>query len=340
MLRFAALVLGMVPILAACGGDGGPSVAYADLDQALAQARCARDARCGVFPDEASCLATACVVANTSLAAAVAAGKVHYDGHRARACVDAAAQQSCDLTADDSHVPAAACAQMFAGTVRGGQACSLSEACASGVCQLPAECPETGCCVGTCKATQETAAAGGACGRTLDCADGLVCGLDQVCHAPAGEGQPCRSDPECQTGLGCVGASGNGPGDCRALPHTGEPCPYLRCADAGQRCDATSHTCVAIGQPGDACPRGDECARDLECSPTTATCALLPNLGEPCDVGCGGDAWCQVNMQTHVGTCVAPKPAGQPCDGNNQCESFYCEEAEPFDVCRDAYVCF
>jgi hypothetical protein len=340
MLRLAAIVLGLAPLVAACGGDNGPSVKYEGFDQALQQARCERAARCGLFPDEASCMTTARVVPNTSIAAAIQADKIHYDGKRARQCVDAMAKQSCDLTADDSHVTPTACAQMFTGTVKGGEMCSLSEECASGLCERPDACTENGCCVGTCKDEQKTAQAGGDCGRNLDCQDGLVCGLDRICHKPAGEGQPCHSDTECTTGLGCIGASDNGPGDCRALPHTGEACPYSRCADANQRCDATSHTCIAIGQPGDACPNGDECAHDLECDPTTAKCKLLPTLGMPCDLACGGDAWCQADEQTHLGTCVAPLAAGQVCDGDNECESFYCEDADPSNMCKDAYVCF
>ncbi|HET9620755.1 MAG TPA: hypothetical protein VFP84_05295 [Kofleriaceae bacterium] len=338
MLRFAAIVLGLAPMFAACGG--GPSIAYSDFDQARQQARCERAARCGLFPDKASCLATARVVPSTSLAAAIKDDKVHYDGQRARQCVDAIAKQSCDLTAADSHIPPAACAEMFSGALKGGAQCSIAEECASGVCQLPNECPPTGCCVGTCRAAQDPAKAGGACARNLDCQDGLVCGRDQLCHVPAGEGKPCHSDPECATGLGCIGATEHGAGACRALPHAGQPCPYARCADENQRCDATSHTCVAVGKPGDPCPHGDECARGTECNAATGRCELYPQLGQPCDVACGGNAWCQFNQQTKQGTCVAPLPDGQACDGYNECESFYCEQGPVFDVCKAAYVCY
>ena len=89
MLRLAAIVLGLAPLVtaAACSSNGGASVAYADFDQALQQAKCERAARCGVFPDEASCMGFARVVANASLAGAIEASKVHYDGGRAQQCV-------------------------------------------------------------------------------------------------------------------------------------------------------------------------------------------------------------------------------------------------------------
>src|SRR3954470_8642850 len=105
MWRFSALV----GILAACGSSG-PSVAYSDFDQALQTAKCQRLARCGQFPDEASCTTFFRLVPDTSLAAAIDAGNVHYDGERAKQCVDATAAQSCDLTAHDSRALPSTCA--------------------------------------------------------------------------------------------------------------------------------------------------------------------------------------------------------------------------------------
>jgi len=187
---------------------------------------------------------------------------------------------------------------------------------------------------------QDPAKAGGACARNVDCQDGLVCGRDQTCHTPAGEGQACNSDPECATGMGCIGASDNGPGLCHTLPHAGEACPYLRCADENQRCNATSHTCQHVGLAGAPCPNGDECATGFECNEASAQCTPVPTLGLPCTRACGGDAWCQPDGQTGLGTCIKPFATNQECDGNDECESFYCQDQDPTDLCLDAYVCF
>jgi hypothetical protein len=340
MLRFAALFLGWSSILAACS-DNGPLIKYQDYDQALQQAKCERAARCGLFPDEASCMGFARVVANDSLAGAIAANKVHYDGGRALLCVDAISKQSCDLTADDSHIMPVACQQMFVGAIQGGDNCSINEECASGLCNLPdaQTCPETGCCVGTCKPVQQPAAAGGGCARNIDCNAGLVCGGDQLCHKPAGEGGACFLDAECTTGMGCVGASGNGPGACHTLPHDGQACPYLRCADESEHCDQTSHTCQHVGLAGAPCPVGDECGRGYEC--TSGQCTAVPTLGMACARQCGGDAWCQPNDQTPgKGTCIKPLANGAVCDGFDECESFYCQDQDPEDLCLPQYVCF
>jgi hypothetical protein len=342
MFRTGALISVLAMTMAACSG-GGPSVEYADFDQALSQAKCQRAARCGLFPDEDSCNANARVVPDTSLAAAIAAKAVKYDGQQAKQCIDATAKQGCDSTGADVHLPPDACVKMLTGTVAGGGNCSINAVCASGTCVLPTECPEPsqGCCVGACRPTQAPAAAGGSCVQDYDCQTGLVCGADATCHKPGAEGDDCGSDPECGDGLGCIGATPDQTGICRTLPHIGEECPYLRCAEINLRCDGTSHTCVAYGLPGDTCPTGSECAPNLECNAMTKMCELLPQLGAACDDECGGDSFCQFGANdAPPGVCVAPYPNTQPCDGFNQCATFYCEQGPLSDFCKDAPVCF
>ena len=79
-----------------------------------------------------------------SVGAAIAAHKVDYDGERARQCVDAIANQSCDVTADDAHLSPIACSEMLTGHVAGGDSCSIDVECASGTCILPENCPDFG----------------------------------------------------------------------------------------------------------------------------------------------------------------------------------------------------
>jgi hypothetical protein len=335
MLRLGTL---LSVLAAACGGS---SIALSELDQALQQARCERLARCKLFPDEAACMAVSRVLPDTSVAAAIAAHKIRYDGERARQCVDATAAQSCDVTAHDSHLAPRACTAMFTGTVAGGEGCSIDPECASGTCDLPATCPEMGCCTGTCRATQPPGKAGDACAKDRDCADGLVCGHDATCHAPGKADEPCHIDPECSDGLACVGASGTTAGTCHALPHAGEICPDQRCAEANLRCDdASLHRCAPFGLPGDPCPTSTECALGSECDAATHLCRAFPPLGMPCDGACQSDAFCLIPDGAAAGSCVALLANNMPCDGNQQCVSGFCEDGAVFRGCIDAYVCF
>ena len=338
MQRSGALLM-VLWLAMACGHPA--TVAYADLEQELQQARCEHLARCKLFPDEASCMAFSRVVPDTSIAAAIANHKIDYDGERARQCVDATAKQSCDITAHDAHLPPAACTQMYVGRVADGAPCFMDVECASGSCDVPvATCPEIGCCMGMCRATRPPGGAGDACSNQRDCRDGLVCGQDAKCHAPAAVGEACRVDHECGDGLACVGASGDIPGACRALPHVGEPCPFQRCADQNLRCDGDSHRCVAVGLPGDPCPKSTECSIDMECDATTHLCREFPSLGMPCDGTCVADSFCAPGPAGGAGICLALLANNMPCDGDQQCLSAFCEDGPVFRGCIDRYVCF
>jgi hypothetical protein len=334
MVRLS-IVLSIVAI--ACGG--GPSIALADLQRELQLARCQRLARCGVFRDDGSCMRFSRIVSDPSLAAAIAAGAALYDGERAKQCVDATAAQSCDLTTRDSHIAPKACAETFVGTLAGGMRCSIDAVCTSGTCDLPAVCPPMGCCVGACRPAQPPAKAGAACAKAHDCEGGLVCATDGRCRVAAAVGGECGSDRECGDALGCIGASSMMPGTCRVLPHVGEACPYLRCADENLRCDEALLSCVPVGLTGDPCSTLIECAAGLACDATTHLCVENPTLGMPCNNVCGGEAYCELEGPS-AGTCVAPHANREPCDGYNQCASFYCEQGPIYDSCRDPYVCF
>ena len=333
MLRTVALL----SVVAACGGG---SIAFSELGRELQRARCEHLARCGQFPDEASCLRLFRIVPDRSLAGAIAAHKVGYSGERARACADATAQLGCDLTAHDAHIAPAPCSEMFTGTLAGGESCSIDPECVSGRCVLPATCPPTGCCVGACRPAQPPGQPGDSCALPADCSDGLVCGEDLTCHVPAAAGGACRNDRECSDGLGCLGANPTSPGTCGALPHLGEPCPYLRCAELDLRCDdADTHSCVTVGLPGDPCVPATECASGFECDMAAHRCREIPTLGMPCDGVCGGEAFCSATGPS-AGSCVAPLTNTSPCNGYLECASYYCEQGPLFDSCKDPYVCF
>jgi hypothetical protein len=312
----------------------------ADLDRELQQARCEHLVRCKLLPDEASCLATTRPSVNPSRDAAVAAQKITYDGEQARQCVDATASQGCDLAAHDAHIPPAACGEILRGHVADGDDCSIDAECASGTCVPPMACPDTGCCVGKCRATQAPAAAGGPCNQARDCKAGLVCGADLTCHVPGARGDACGSDRECVDGLACLGGATDLPGVCATLPGVGERCPYQRCASENLRCDAATNLCVAVGLSGASCTTSFDCSIYLECDATSHQCREFPRLGMACDGTCIDDSFCMLDSSGATGTCVALLPNNSLCTGDDECVSGYCPDGPVFRGCIDLPVCF
>jgi hypothetical protein len=334
-IRILVLVLAIGA--SACGSS--PSVAFAEFGREMQSARCARLARCGLFPDEASCESYVRLAPDVSIAAALDAHKVKYDGVKAHDCIQEVAEQSCDLSTLDGRSLPAACSAAFIGSLAGGEACALDAECASGTCEQRQDCPESGCCFSACRPTQSPQAEGGSCAKDRDCQAGLICGTAQRCQKPAAAGADCNSDHECDDGLGCINPLSTMPGTCRPLPHLGEACPYLRCADEDLRCDdAGTHTCVALGLPGAPCASAFDCSPYMECNPTSHTCQALPSLGMSCATACQGASFCQLDA-TGAGTCTAPKPNGSSCESLSECASDYCFVGQVFDSCTDPPVC-
>ena len=199
--------------------------------------------------------------------------------------------------------------------------------------------PLAGCCAGTCKPRLDSKT-DGPCETSRDCAGDAFCGDDKACHPLAAAGQDCRSDADCQFGLACINPLSTAPGTCRAVGHAGEPCPYLRCADEGLRCEVATHTCVPVGLPGASCVDFRDCSPYMQCDAQALQCREFPALGERCDVGCQGTAWCARPSGAEVGTCAEPQENGAPCSANNECATFSCEEGPIFDSCQDAAICF
>lgn len=123
--------------------------------------------------------------------------------------------------------------------------------------------------------------------RMSDCAQGLVCGADRVCHQPCdiphvapenGFCGPARGMwfVTCEPGLAC-----GDDGTCQPAQAVGEACspPATRCAAEGW-CDAG--TCAADLPGGSPCNNHDECQSD-EC--LDGTCY------EPTSAVCGRWAW-------------------------------------------------
>jgi hypothetical protein len=319
-------------VLAVCAcGDNVVGTPFSEFEAASDRARCERFVRCGLFTDNDACNGFFRKRPDIDLAAAVARGIVRYSGPAADECLAALAAQSCDTSSRDARTQPAACAEMFRGSVKTGDACALDEECASGVCALPT-CNQA-CCTGTCHA-RRASAIGDACELDVDCTGDAFCGGDKLCHALGAVGIDCERDNECDYGLACIGPSQLMPGNCRAQPRIGEPCLYLRCGELGATC--TAGTCVALGLPGAPCTSAKDCSPFAVCDTSTGACATVPSLGEPCTVGCAGEAWCDAS-DTHL--CSTPKPINSMCSSDDQCASLFCDEGPIFDACAQRAIC-
>jgi hypothetical protein len=329
-----ALWLAVVEVVgSACGSR---SIRLEDLDAAALEARCTRLVHCGLFVSTGECDGHFRDPPASSYGPARAGAKLDFDGEAARECQDALAAQGCDLTSRDVRVAPAACSNMFRGRVADGDPCSFDQECASSRCELPV-CAEGVCCIGACGPSRPRGHVGDACDRTSECIDGY-CDVNHTCHALGGADAVCNSDDQCDYGLGCVQASPSLPGNCRKLPHLGEPCPYQRCADINAICDATTH-CVALGLPGAPCTAHGDCSPFAECDMTRHLCIDLPTLGMTCDLGCAGEARCVFGAQPGVGTCSMPLANGMPCDDPADCASQNCKPGPVFDSCQDYPIC-
>jgi hypothetical protein len=321
-------------VLAACGGGGSGGIAIADYPQRSTEAECTFNVRCGLFPDEASCLAYLHATVDPSPAAAVAAGKLSYSGEHARACVDAVAAASCDLTDRTARVVPEACTQVFTGKLAEGATCGFSSECQSLDCMVPT--CNSACCLGTCGPATPTANIGESC-ATSDCVDDAFCDATDTCRALLAAGSSCNDPSQCQYGLGCVGLTPGTPGSCGALPKIGEACPDQTCSEAGAVCN-TAGTCVAVGLPGAPCTLDLDCSSYFHCD-ATQHCAPYPTTGMACNGQCSDNSWCNAPAGQTSGTCDPLLPDGQPCATGTECASFYCDASASPAACAEIPVC-
>jgi len=324
-MRRAAIVA-VVLFAGACGDDAG--VSAVDYPTVVRDAQCERLARCGVYPTKDACVAHRGPRSDQPLLAAIDAGLLIYSNSHLDLCLKALATQSCDTTSQDARMPLTACDGILTGELDDGESCAFPEECVSGKCNVGSCLPNT-CCNGTCQPTIVDAAIDATCGRNEDCAAGLYCGDDMLCHALLIDRDMCKRDSECAFDLACVGATETDLGRCRDLPAIGESCPYMRCADIGAAC--LSGTCVALGFSGAPCMNESDCEPDARCS--NLTCAPIAHLGEPCEEFCTDQAWC------NQGTCTSRQEDGAPCAADDECVGGFCEDGPVFEYCTKTAVC-
>ncbi|HEU4732086.1 MAG TPA: hypothetical protein VFT22_29530 [Kofleriaceae bacterium] len=335
------LIGAIVLLLAACGSD---PVATDDYPAAARDALCRYFARCGDAEGTDACKSANLQGAvflsgneaylSASTQAAIAMKKIQFDGDSARACLDALAGRSCDLTSQSGRVEPEACRTVFRGTLHDGEDCALDDECGSGFCNVPT--CELACCTGAClgDAAPPRARDGESC-EVARCEDGLYCDqLTATCAGLKQVGETCLSSVECDFGLDCDLDAGT----CGPLPTLGDACTGA-CRDEGTTCSSASHTCVKVGLVGDTCSTSLDCSPLYRCDGTKRCSAGLP-LDAACTAGqlCADEgAFCDVAEGQQLGTCTLPKPDGSPCQFDENCESHVCDaqtlHCAPDQVC-------
>lgn len=326
MHRLGALALALAATACAV-----PSIDYADLDRALAVAKCERLVACGVFSslDECARITPTRPDLEADTASAIAAGKIEYHGDYARQCVDASAALTCDATTHAARAQPQACAFMYEGKLAAGTACNLDSECASRRCDLPpdAMCDEAACCPGTCGAL-EPGAAGETCTRTIDCADGNYCASDLTCHAVGTDGAGCIADYQCAIGLVCA------LGACRAPGTSGGDCQFGRCANVGEFCDQASSTCQPLIAAGRDCGQSDACADHGAC--INGKCLAPAARGQSCALTrCDPTSRCDPDSKQ----CGPLLENSMPCESGADCASGTCKPGPVFDACTAPPLC-
>lgn len=343
-MRFA-LVLALAVTTAACGdddGDGSGYIAVEDMPAAYKDAYCMFLARCGVFPDQATCVGASLAIVPTldpNVIAAVHAGRVIYNGNNVKECFDAVANDSCDQTDENGRVRTSACGGYFKGTVAGGGDCFLDQECVSQQCSggtTDGLCAR-GTCIGDTAPVFEPDAIGMPC-SSASCVDGAYCDTASgVCTELRASGMSCTESTECGYGLACIGSTGAR--TCQPLPALGQPCRLdLPCRDEGQFCNTTTAVCTQVGLVGTACTSTQQCSPYYRCDLTAGACAQGPTLDQSCaSVGRCFDATTYCDSTTL--TCAAVKADGVACMGGLECESQMCDFNLATPACVSPMVC-
>jgi hypothetical protein len=226
-------------------------------------------------------------------------------------------------------------ANVYTGTILGGQPCTASGECISQSCGNGQCGQNQTCCVGMCVGSTAPMPMmripiGGTCavgGGFSECEIGGYCDTTaSVCKPVKQVGATCSNANECGDGLDCnMFPVGGGPAVCVKHPALGESCSTdPTCSDEGTYCDTTTHTCKSVGLIGASCTSAP-CSTLYQCDSTTRLCAAYPATGSSCvQVGRCNDynTYCDTSQ-----VCALPAAKGAICQGNVDCESQYCDVA-------------
>lgn len=140
-------------------------------------------------------------------------------------------------------------------------------------------------------------------------------------------GEYCSGWRDCATGLACNWETRA----CAAAGAVGDSCTYVDCG-AGLYCDGDEQ-CAALPAVGEPCP-------SWQCQPGSAcvdvdgqlTCVAPRPAGEPCDAGCAEGTYCD----WMAGQCTAIVADGGECIADQQCEHLWCTSE---GTCGDPGFC-
>lgn len=315
-------------LMMACSSGG---IALDQVVPAHKHAVCRYLARCGYFPDVATC-----VRANLrtfppameemlrfpparGIGAAVEHGKILYDGSKLEQCLDAIASFTCDPQDWSGRNLPIECVDAVRGTLPGGAPCILSEECISQYCMpeaaedgSTAHCDSHACCQGTCvgDAPPGPLLVGDPCPLLAGCPDGSYC--DIYCIAVLPEGALCSQDFQCGPGLACLGSG-----------HYGRCMPAAAASGPG-------------GLPGATCgfDGTDPCSPYYHCNYDSHRCESDPLIGEACNplIGCfEQNAYCDRESWL----CTERHGPGEHCpSGLDSCvEDYYCADHDGTNTC-------
>ena len=310
------------------GSEGGADASWAQqLADALHQAACQREVRCGMQATLVDCLASTMAPLEPQLVAGLGAGTVSYDARAGQVLLDWIADMPCARSAQISTTTVTAlrsyCAAAFRGTVTTGGACQIDDECSAGlVCStvqggLP---DQPGHCAGvsTIPDGDFCAPFGDPCSSMSYC-DRIHDPANPVCAPlPTVSGQDCEGTlkgPGCANGLVCLSTGVFDEGVCGTLPAEGAPCSAGNgCEDPTNHCDATSTCAQGLGlgaacDPSAAAVPSGECRPYLFCDRTSGTCSPRSGRGGGCGPPCLGDLIC-----TGASTCDFATPPYAPPD--------------------------
>jgi hypothetical protein len=323
-------------------GDGSNYVTVEQMGAAYKDALCTYYARCGLFPDQATCVGAnvPALAVDPNLISAVHAGRVIFKGNDVKACFDAMADATCDETDANGRIRPGNCNYYVEGTVGGGEACVLDEECISQRCSggMSGMTCQMGTCLGDTAPVTEPVAIGMPCTSLTGCVVGAYCDLSGVCVELKRSGIPCNANEECTYGFGCVGTTGTR--TCERLPAKGEPCPAGVCRDFGTYCSSQSATCQPMGLPSAPCTSNDQCSLFYTCDVTnTRTCVQTPGIGQSCrqTLECfPANSFCDSTSGTYI--CTATRADGQMCANDGQCQTDNCDVNS--GLCSTPLTCF
>ena len=324
------LVVVVVVSLLACGDDdsgSGEYVSVADFDSAYKEAECTYLVNCGLFPDQATCLAASlfnggAYSLSADLRAEIAAGHVIYNGSAVKACFDAIANATCDKTDAAGRLHNVACLSFIRGTAGADAPCQIDADCISQDCRVTVA--DERCAMGTCFGETPPSFVvprnGEHCSTVVGCQASSYCDTSTFeCTPLKLAGDACIDVSECEFGLGCAGT----PRTCMTLPGPNEACPDAICRDDGLHCAAA--ICKPLGLPGAMCTSSGDCSPYFPCDFATSMCKKPPSIGESCPAGntrCFEDhSYCDGATLK----CVAGKADGEICTTSLQCASQSCD---------------